>query len=208
MDGKENTLEVGTEVTTDAKQHGIDLSKFGQSVSNPADGAGGEDTVESLKAQLEQEKLERAKVEATAKKFKESFDKKSREKAEAEKRAREVEQKASEPIEEVARLQRELEDIKRDNMKTSLTFTLSKEWGVSDELTSKMVTSLFSEETGGFVEGDFRTAQMELIQSVREQARKEGYEEREKELLNGKPHSVGNSGAANDPLEKILSKYK
>lgn len=204
MGGEEKTLEVAG----DAKQGGIDLSKFEQSVKKPEVGVVGEETVEALKAQLEQEKLERAKVEATAKKFKESFDKKSREKAEAEKRAREVEQKANEPIEEVARLQRELEDIKRENMKTSLTFTLSKEWGVSDELTSKMVTSLFSEETGGFVEDDFRTAQMELIQSVREQARKEGYEEREKELLNGKPHSVGNSSATNDPLEKILSKYK
>lgn len=204
MGGEEKTLEV----VEGAKQGGIDLSKFEQSVNKSEVDVVGEDTVESLKAQLEQEKLERAKVEATAKKFKESFDKKSREKAEAEKRAREVEQKANEPIEEVARLQRELEDIKRENMKTSLTFTLSKEWGVSDELTSKMVTSLFSEETGGFVEGDFRTAQMELIQSVKEQARKEGYEEREKEILNGKPHSVGNSSATNDPLEKILSKYK
>lgn len=177
----------------------IDFSKLDQTTKEAENAKNEAETVEGLKVALEKERLERAKLKA-------SFDKKAREKAEAEKKAKAAEEKANEPIEEVVRLQRELEEIKISNMKTNLTFTLSKEWGVSDELTSKMVSSIFSDETGGFVEGDFRAAQLELIKSVREQAKKEGYDERDKEVMNGKPRSIGKSKTL-DPFEQIKSKY-
>lgn len=193
--------EQATETTASGESTttGIDLSKLDQATNKDDT-----ETVEGLKAILEKEKLARVKVEADARKFKESFDKKAREKAEAEKKAKAAEAKANEPVEEVARLQRELEELKTSNMKSNLTYTLSKEWGVTDELTAKMVSSIFSDDTGGFVEDAFREAQLELINSIREQAKKEGYEQRDKEIMNGKPRSMGQSKASS-PFDDVVN---
>lgn len=188
---------VETTQTEETKASGINLSAFDKATQT----AKKQPTAEELLIEIEKLKAEKEKIKA-------SFDNKAREKALADKKAKEAEKKATEPIEELAKVQRELEEMKISNMKTSLTYTLSKEWQVSDEITQKMVNSIFSEETGGFVEGDFRTAQMELIQSVREQAKKEGYEEREKEILNGKPRSIGNSNKTIDPFEEIMNEFK
>lgn len=196
-----NTKTVDTTVEKNAVETApaIDFKKLDNS-TREEEQKSKEPTVEELKALL-------AKAELEKKKIKESFDKKASEKAAAEKKAKELAEKANEPAEENARLKQELEDIKRENMKTSLTFTLSKEWGVSDDITSRMVSSIFSDETGGFVEDSFRAVQLELIKSVREQAKKEGYEERDREIANGKPRSFGNNQPSN-PFSEKMNKYK
>jgi flagellar biosynthesis GTPase FlhF len=188
------TTTTTTEATTDAPatetstpeentQAAIDMEKYDKAkeAAKPAEIT---KPTEDYERELAAEKVKYDKL-------KESFDKTSKEIADMKKAAKEAKAAAEAPLTELEEARQELARIKQEQTKADLTYSLSENLAVSKEFTGKIVSSIFSEATGGLVIGDFETAIRELVDNIREASKKEGYEQRHNEIMNGKPRSIG-----------------
>lgn len=142
------------------------------------------DELEKLKNELEKERLEKAK-------FKSSFDKKASEAAKLTAQLRTVEKESVEPVERLSQLEQQLANYEFKEKKTNLLYSLTETLGVGKDMSNKIVSSIYNEDTNSLVVGDLENALRELVDEVRETSYEKGYETRDTEHASGKPRSLG-----------------
>ena len=200
MEKVEQVVEVVEEVVEPVERR-IDLDKFDKTKQavEPVN------ELEQLKAELEKERLEKAK-------FKQSFDKKASEAAKLTAQLRTVEKDSVEPIEKLSLLEQQLAHYQMTEKKTNLLYSLTESLGVGKDMSNKIVSSIYNEDTNEVVVGDLENALRDLVDEVRQASYDNGYQTREKELASGKPRSRGSqepvSAAEKKRLEYLAQRGK
>ena len=161
----------------------IDIDSFNQKADNPKGKV--EPTAEERVAELEKQ----LKISESEKaKFKAAFDRKAKETGDLTKEKRALEQATAEKSDRELQLEQQLTEIKANQTKESLKYSLSENLKVSSAMTSEIVSSVFSDDTGGLDVGAFEVSMSKLVESVDKQS----YERGLRDGANGtKPKGVG-----------------
>lgn len=162
---------------------------------------------EQYQREIEALKAKAQAAEERAMKIKQAFDKAASDRNALTKKVDEVKQSANEPLEKLREYEQKLQEYELNEKKTNLTLSLTESLGVNKDMSDKIVSAIYHEDTNELSVGDLEMALRELVSDVRENAYKQGYETRETEYASGKPRSLGNQEAA-DVFDNALARYK
>lgn len=206
MENKEvNKVEENNLQQTETGEQKIDFDKFDKGNEEKPE----LDEAAELKKEVERLKAEKEAAEERAKKFKNSFDKKASEVAALNRQLSDTKKEVEEPIEKLLEYEQQLAEYELKEKKTNLLYSLTETLGVEKDMSNQIVSAIYNEETNELSVGDLENALRELVNNVRETAYNNGYETRDTEFASGKPRSLGkqeNLSLADQKKQEYLEK--
>ena len=184
----ENTqvVENNEDTSTETKPT-IDLNKFDEGRKEPKK----ETELEKLRRELIETKRNLEKSEERANKFKSSFDDAASELAKKKKADRDIAKTLEQEDAEKEAMRKQLAEYEMKQKKTDLLYSFRDNMGITQEMSDSIVSAIYYNDTNEVSIGDLQIAFSSVIDFVREESFKKGYETRDTEMASNKPRSIG-----------------
>lgn len=193
----ENTqvVENNEDTSTETKPT-IDLNKFDEGRKEPKK----ETELEKLQRELIETKRNLEKSEERANKFKSSFDDAASELAKKKKADRDIAKTLEQEDAEKEAMRKQLAEYEMKQKKTDLLYSFRDNMGITQEMSDSIVSAIYYNDTNEVSIGDLQIAFSSVIDFVREESFKKGYETRDTEMASNKPRSIG--GVKGETIEQ------
>lgn len=165
----------------------IDLDKFDEGRKEPKK----ETELEKLQRELIETKRNLEKSEERANKFKSSFDDAASELAKKKKADRDIAKTLEQEDAEKEAMRKQIAEYEMKQKKTDLLYSFRDNMGITQEMSDSIVSAIYYNDTNEVSIGDLQIAFSSVIDFVREESFKKGYETRDTEMASNKPRSIG-----------------